>query len=127
MKQILSLFIILVSATLSFAQSPLSFRYQAIARNATGEVYANTSISFQISILENSATGTNVYTEVHTKTTNKFGLVSLSIRDGIVTTRNLSAIAWHSNPHLLKIAKDPPGGTHFHLMGNTQLIQLHYA
>jgi len=44
----------------TFAQSPQAFKYQAVARDLTGNVLANQNVSFRISILQTSATGTSV-------------------------------------------------------------------
>jgi len=44
----------------TFAQSPQAFKYQAIARDNSGNVLANQPISIRVSILSGLPTGTNV-------------------------------------------------------------------
>lgn len=45
---------------ISFSELKQKFKYQAIAKNNTGDILANQNVSFQISILEGSTTGTAV-------------------------------------------------------------------
>jgi hypothetical protein len=75
-----------------FAQSPEAFKYQAIARDAGGNVLANQNVSLKISILKTSDTGTPVYVETHYAITNGFGLVNLNIGGGTVVWGNFSNI-----------------------------------
>ncbi|MEM6738319.1 MAG: hypothetical protein AAF620_19850, partial [Bacteroidota bacterium] len=55
---------------ISFAQAPELMSYQALVRNAGGDLIQDTSVGIRISILLNSDTGTGVYTETHTVSTN---------------------------------------------------------
>ena len=51
-------------------------------------------VDASISILQNSAGGTSVYTETHAVTTNDNGLVNLSIGGGAVVSGDFSTIDW---------------------------------
>ena len=82
MKKLLYSIISLLLCATVFAQAPQSFKYQAVARDASGEVMANQQVNFQISILQSSESGTAVYTETHVDSTNQFGLVTLEIGTG---------------------------------------------
>ncbi len=62
--------IIVVLSQQSYAQQ--SFNYQAVIRDASGNVLTNQSIGVEIILLQGSATGTNVYEETHTVTSNDF-------------------------------------------------------
>ena len=55
-------FFIMVSVN---AQPPESFKYQAVARDNTGNLLTNKNIAFRISILKGSATAGAVYIEDH--------------------------------------------------------------
>ena len=68
---ITTLFIII---NMSLAQSPAGFNYQAIVRDADGNIRADQgiSLSFEIQL----PTGSAVYRETHTAITNKFGLAN---------------------------------------------------
>ena len=69
-RNLLFIISIICYSNVNTAQSPDAFKYQAVCRNATGQVLSNQSISFQISILQENASGVNVYTETHTTNTN---------------------------------------------------------
>jgi len=109
------------------AQSPSSFKYQAIARDAAGNILANKQITIQVSILSGSATGSLVYTEHFASSTNTFGLVNLEIGKGIVTIGTFSGITWGTNNYFIKISIDPTGGTNFTDLGTSQLLSVPYA
>jgi hypothetical protein len=48
----------------------------------------------QISILQDSTSGTSVYVETQTPTTNANGLVSIELGGGTVISGNFSTINW---------------------------------
>ena len=54
------------------AQAPQAFKYPAVARDDAGNILANQNVSFQLSILQGSASVTAVCTETHNTTTNEF-------------------------------------------------------
>jgi len=65
MKKIYTLFVALIFTGCLMAQTPQSFKYQAVARDASGNVVAEQTIGMQISILQGSMdiTGGTTYTE----------------------------------------------------------------
>ena len=120
-----SIIVLMLSATV-FAQAPQSFKYQAVARDANGDVIANQKVSFQISILQGSESGTAVYTETHVDSTNQFGLVTLEIGTG-TTIDDFTGIDWSNNAYFIQIEMDASGGTSYTLMGTSQLLSVPYA
>ena len=66
------------------AQAPQAINYQAVVRNNSGDLITNQPVSFRIGIVKESINGTLVYSEIHNKTTNQFGLVSLKIGAGTI-------------------------------------------
>lgn len=114
-------------ASLVSAQVPQAFSYQTIAFNATGAPIANGNVSFRISILDNSATGTVLYTETQTKTTNSKGLVNLNIGQGTATTGSFGGINWGTNTKFVKVEMDPTGGSNYTNVGVNQLMSVPYA
>jgi hypothetical protein len=109
------------------AQVPLAFKYQAVARDASGNVLANKPVSFRISIIQGTVTGAIVYTENHSKTTNSFGLVDLEIGNGTSPSGIFKNINWGVDVFFLKVEMDPAGGVAFQTMGNSQLLSVPYA
>ncbi len=124
-KLFYSIILLMLSATV-FAQAPQSFKYQAVARDASGEIIADQAVSFQISILQGSETGTPVYTETHADSTNQFGLITLEIGTG-TTTDDFSGIDWSNDAYFIKVEMDASGGTSYTLMGTSQLLSVPYA
>jgi len=74
----LTLFTLLLSISM-FAQSPEGFKYQAVVRNSSGTVVPNQPIGLQIRLRQGTATGTPVYEESFTSTSNGYGLVNIAI------------------------------------------------
>jgi len=112
---------------LSFAQSPLTFNYQAVARDAEGLCLSTQSIDVRIGIRDSSATGTLVYLEQHDQVlTNEQGLFSLSIGMGIPQgTPGFNALDWSIGQRWLEIEIDTGSG--FILIGSQQLMSVPYA
>ncbi|MCD4735800.1 MAG: PKD domain-containing protein [Bacteroidales bacterium] len=127
MKKFYTLFASLIIMGSLMAQAPQSFKYQAIARDASGQEITDQEVSMQISILQGSAAGTAVYVETFTPTTNGFGLINLTIGEGTVVSGDFSAIAWSSNTYFLKVEMDDTGGTAYEEFGTSQLLSVPYA
>lgn len=109
------------------AQAPHSLNYQSVVRNSIGEIEMNKLVSFRISILKGSATGSMVYSETHKKVTNEFGLVTLEVGNGTVVSGVFNNIDWGSDIYFLKTEFDINGGTSFSFMGTSQLLYVPYA
>lgn len=109
------------------AQVPEAFKYQAIARDLSGNVIANQSISLRINILQGSSTGPSVYCETHNVTTNGFGLMNLEIGNGTYVSGNFANITWVTSTFYVKIEMDATGGTSYQPMGTSQLLSVPYA
>lgn len=114
-------------ATLLSAQVPQAFSYQTIAFNAAGTPIANGNVALKVSILESTATGTVLYTEVHNKTTNAKGLVNLNIGQGTPSTGTFGGINWGTNTKFVKVEMDPQGGSNYTNIGVNQLMSVPYA
>jgi trimeric autotransporter adhesin len=127
MKNITLFIIAILISGAVFAQAPQSFSYQAIARDLSGNILANKTVSFKISILSGSASGTTVYSETHSKTTNGFGLVDLEIGRGTLVSGTFATINWGANLYFVKIEMDPNGGTAWQFLGTSQLLSVPYA
>lgn len=128
---ILSLAFLLL-AFIGFSQYDYKFNYQAVVRNGAGALVANGStVSFRISILEGSATGTVLYRETQDVVVNNpHGIVNLVIGDGVATVGTIlfsGNFADLSQDKFLKIEVDPSGGTSYTDMGATKLQFVPYA
>ncbi|MDD4385776.1 MAG: FISUMP domain-containing protein [Bacteroidales bacterium] len=127
MKKVFTLFVaVLLTATI-WAQSPDKMSYQAVIRDSNLELVSNTAIGMQISILQGSASGTSVYVEIQTPTTNDNGLASIEIGAGTVQSGDFSAINWEDGPYFIKTETDPDGGTAYSITGTSQLLSVPFA
>lgn len=70
------------------------FSYQAVARDNSRAILTNTTVNLRFQIRETDASGSLVYQETHSPTTNIFGLMALTIGEGTVETGDFSAIDW---------------------------------
>ncbi len=123
------LFLILLAVLLTvsvFAQTPEKMSYQAVIRNNSDALVINTQVGMQISVLRDSETGTAVYVETQTPTTNANGLVSIEIGTGN-TTDDFAVIDWANGPYFIKTETDLDGGTNYTITGVSQLLSIPYA
>jgi hypothetical protein len=81
----------------AFAQTPQSFNYQAIIRDAQGTVLSNKPVQLRLSILKATATGAVEYSETQDKTTDQYGLVTLAVGTGSVVSGVFNQINWGAN------------------------------
>ena len=111
----------------TLAQSPSKFNYQAIARDGAGDLVTGQAVSVKISILSGSASGTSVYSEDHSPTTNAYGLFNFQIGNGTGASGDISTIDWGSTSHFIKVEMDPAGGTNYAVTSTSELVSVPYA
>ncbi len=109
------------------AQMPQKMSYQAVVRNAGGNLITNAGVSFRISIIADSTTGTVVYSETHDVVTNENGLATFEIGGGNVLNGSFDLINWADGVFFLKVEVDPAGGTDYNLSATSQLLAVPYA
>jgi len=127
MKLTLTL-LLFVTVTLSvFSQSPEKMSYQAIIRAQDNSLVSNSNISLQIVVHQGTISGTIVYQEIHSVSTNNNGLASLEIGTGRIVVGSFSAIAWDKGPYFIETRVDVNGGTNYNIIGVTQLLSVPYA
>ncbi len=127
MKKLFTLLAITLFAYNVFAQAPHRLSYQAVIRNSTGDLVTNHAVGMKISILQGSASGTPVYVETQTPTTNGNGLATIEIGGGTLVSGNFNAISWGSGTYFLKTETDPAGGISYSIAGTSQLLSVPYA
>jgi hypothetical protein len=123
---LLVLVLFLFSSVSILAQTPEKMSYQLVLRDASNTLLTNQQVGIQISILQTTNTGSAVYTEIQTATTNINGLVSLEIGTG-ASSNDFSAIDWSAGPYFIKTATDASGGINYSIIGTSQLMSVPYA
>lgn len=123
-KQLLTALAVFFTLGLA-AQVPQYINYQAVVRNAAGTpVAGGTAVKFRFTILDGSATGTPVYTEVsNSLTSNPSGLVNTAI--GI--NSSLSSVTWGTGTKWLKVEADVNNTGSYTDMGTQQLVSVPFA
>ena len=122
MRKVFLSIIIVVICKITIAQVPETFSYQAIVRNTGGQPIVSQSVSFRISIIKNNPSGSTVFNEKHTTTTNEFGMVTMPIGNGTDKTGDFAAIDWGADNYFMKVEIDPTGGSTYTEIGTTQLL-----
>jgi trimeric autotransporter adhesin len=127
--KIFFLFSCFLSLFSAFAQAPEKMSYQAVIRNASNTLITNQAVGMRVSILQGSATGTEVYKELFNPNpqTNINGLVTVEIGSGIPLTGTFAGINWANGPFFIKTETDPTGGTSYTIVGTSQLLSSPYA
>lgn len=120
----------LVLLTLNFnifsqTSPPESISYQGVARDASGNILSNQPIGIQFLIHQGSLSGTVVFYETHSTSTNAVGIFTLAI--GSVNTSTFQSIPWNNGPYFLEVLMDPTGGSSYTSIGTQQLLSVPYA
>ncbi len=120
---------LLFLCAVSFGQSPKGIPYQGVARNASGAEIVSTNITVDILIHQGSASGSVVFSERHSPTTNQFGLFTITIGDILAPdlSGTFTGISWGNGPYFIEVALDPFGGTNTISIGTSQFWSVPYA
>lgn len=110
-----------------FSQVPTTIKYQAAIRDTVGQLVQQKFVRLRISLLCDSITGTNVYSEIHGAITNNFGLVNISIGGGQAVNGDFNTIDWSRGGYFIRTELDVNGGLNFKYMGVSQLLSVPYA
>jgi hypothetical protein len=127
MKKVFTFLVAVLITASSFAQSPEKMSYQAVLSDSNDNLINNQAVGMRLSILQNTATGTAVYVETQTVTTNDNGLVTLAIGTGSVISGDFAAIDWGGDSYFIQTEMDPTGGDTYTLTGASQLLSVPYA
>ena len=126
MKRNYTLLLFLLATVSILAQTPEKMSYQLVLRDASNTLLTNQEVGMEIRILQSTITGTAVYVETQTATTNINGLVSIAIGSG-ASSDDFSAIDWSAGPYFIKIATDPSGGSSYTITGTSQIMSVPFA
>jgi len=129
MKKVITLFILILTGSLVLhSQVPQAMTYKAIAKDDWGVALPSKAITIRFTIIQGGEFGAEVYQEIHSTLTNKFGLMDVQIGKGIPTLGSFDDINWSTGIYYIKIEMDPKGGSDFRLEDPAhQLLSVPYA
>ena len=129
MKKCLMLICFMHILSISYAQAPLQFNYQGVARDVNGVAIANKTIGLRFSIHTVSPTGKVEYSEQRSATTDSKGLFNVAIGGPGATniTDSFANITWYDGSKFLQVELDISNNKNFINMGTAQLLSVPYS
>ena len=104
---------------------PPGIPYQAVIRNASGQIMTNANVTAQFTLHKDSALGAVEYQEVHALTTNGHGLINTVLGKGTATQGTFASINWANTNKFLQVRMDLGNG--YVDLGTQQLMSVPYA
>ena len=102
-----------------------SFAYQAVIRDAKGELITNKEVGLRFSLMNG---GKAYYVETQKAVTNQYGNISVEIGKGTkVGDGGFADVPWNTLDITLKVEVDVNGGTNYILLGETKISPAPYA
>jgi hypothetical protein len=128
MKHFLTLLTSLLLAGTLMAQSvPQGMQYQAVARDAEGNILADQAIGIRINLLADGKKDASVYLEEHQTRTNELGLFTLTIGAGEVIAGNFTEVPWAEHEIWMSLSLDASGDGRYKMLSKSRLLAVPYA
>jgi hypothetical protein len=129
MKILISIFTFLTMASffVTAQNVPLGMKYQAVARDLSGQILADKTINLQINLIAVGEEKTLAYSENHVIKTNMLGLFTLSIGEGTVKTGGFAEVPWSSKEVWMEVKIQENEGEDFITISNSQMLSVPYA
>lgn len=108
MKRFVIFISVLALAIVAMAQAPQKMNFQALIRDASGELVKNRQLTVTMNVMD--ASNTVAYSEQQTIVTNNNGLVTMVIGEGVPLTGSFSEIDWSVGTYYLQTCVDLGGG-----------------
>ncbi|MCB0580930.1 MAG: hypothetical protein KDD10_16660 [Phaeodactylibacter sp.] len=123
---LVSFFGFLVAAN-SQAFGGLGMNYQAVARDAGGQVLAGKNIRLRAALIAGGPSGNLLYSEIHQVTTSELGLFNLAIGQGKAAIGDFAQIPWSEKNIWLEMAIAEENESEFTVFGASRLLAVPYA
>ncbi len=121
-----SIILLILLNTAFYAQTtaPQLINYQGVARDVNGNPIVG-PIGVRFHLHQTTANGTIVFTEVHSPTTNIYGIFNVLI--GSNNPSQFASITWGTDDYFLEVQMDPTGATSYSSIGSQKLVSVPYA
>ncbi|MBP6731076.1 MAG: hypothetical protein KA149_03400, partial [Chitinophagales bacterium] len=106
---------------------PQGFGYQAVVRDAMGNIIQNQPVSMRFTIHDTTANGPVIFQQTDTVFPNQFGIITVIVGGGSISVGSLGGINWGNGSKFMQVETDITGGTAYSDMGTTQLLSVPYA
>ena len=127
-KRILCLLIATLSCSFLMSQdADLGMRYQAIARNLDGTVITNEAMQTKVELLTVSPVEKVLFQELHTVTSNQFGLLNLTIGEGNSIFGEYEEIPWSKQNVWVRISIRRAADDDFKVVSSSRLYSVPFA
>ena len=121
------LFVIVSTCGLLAQTVPQGMKYQAVARDLDGNVLSNESISLQIVLHTSVDEPDQAYSEYHTIVTNDYGLFTITIGNGRVSSGSFEQIPWETRDVFMAVSLYDNVRGEFQLLSDSRLLAVPYA
>jgi len=105
----------------------IGMHYQAIARDADGELLANEQLVIKVEMMTIEPNEAIIYSEMHTAESNAFGLINLTIGHGEKTRGSFGEIPWQNQNIWSRISVKKQNDTDFRIVTSSKLYSVPYA
>lgn len=132
MKQQLTHLLLAVLAVMlsgiAMAQTvPMGMKYQAVARDARGQVLSNTELQLRINLYVDPVVREVAYTELHKTRTDDLGLFSLSIGEGLPVKGAFAEVPWSEADVWMEVSIQLDGYADFLTISDSRMLSVPYA
>ena len=115
-----------INVLLSYAEVPQGISYQAVIRDAYGQLIPNSNIGIRVNILQGDKNGNSVYSEVRRISTNENGLLTFTIGEA-ASSSSIGDIDWSLGDYYIQCDFDLTGGDHYTLTLTSRVMSVPYA
>ncbi len=128
MKSLIITITLVLSSVMMFAQNTaVGMHYQAIARDAAGELIANEQMVVKVEMMTMEPEESVLYSEMHSLSSNTFGLLNLSIGEGKKTGGEFDEIPWSDQNVWARISIKKSSDDDFKIVTSSKLYSVPYA
>ncbi len=119
--------LVLTSAMMFAQNTPIGMHYQAIARDAAGDLIANEQMVVKVEMMTLEPNESVIYSEMHSLSSNTFGLLNLSIGEGKKTSGEFDEIPWSDQNVWARISIKKSSDDDFRIVTSSKLYSVPYA